>query len=126
MKTIIKTSNAPAAIGPYEQAIAYNGTLYCSGQIPLTPAGDMVEGDVADQTRQCLENLAAICKAAGTGFQNALKITIFLTDMADFQNCNAVYAEYFEKAKPARACVAVKALPKGAKVEIEGIFALEQ
>ena len=125
MRTVVKTSQAPVAIGPYEQAIAFQGVLYTSGQIPLDLNGDLVEGGIEAQTRQCLENLAAICRAAGTSLGQALKVTIYLTDMDHFQSCNQIYQQYFERSRPARSCVAVKALPKGAQVEIEGVFALE-
>ena len=125
MRTVVKTSQAPAAIGPSEQAITFQGVLYTSGQIPLDVNGDLVEGGIEEQTRQCLENLVAVCRAAGTSLRQALKVTIYLTDMEHFQSCNQIYQQYFEHSRPARSCVAVKALPKGALVEIEGIFALE-
>lgn len=123
-KQIIATDQAPAAVGPYEQAIVYNGVLYASGQIPLNLAGEMVAGDVSVQARQCLTNLRGVCQAAGTSLDNGLKITMFLTDMNDFAAVNAVYLEFFTGAKAARSTIAVKALPKGALVEIEGIFAV--
>lgn len=118
------TDKAPAAIGPYSQAVAWAGLLFVSGQIPLDPeSGTLVAGDIAAQAHQCMKNLAAIVEAAGTGMDRAVKFTVFLTDMGDFAAVNAVYAQYFEEVFPARSAVQVSALPRNAAIEIEGIFA---
>lgn len=120
-RTIISTDDAPAAIGPYSQAVKANGMLFCSGQIPLNAAGEMVGGDdVAAQAEQCMKNLGAVLAAGGSGWDKALKCTIFLADMGDFAAVNEVYGSYFEGMDPpARATVAVKTLPKDVKVEID-------
>ena len=119
MNKIISTSNAPAAVGPYSQAVLAGNTLYCSGQIGLDPAtGTMSGDDIRTQTEQVMKNIAAVLSAAGTGFENVVKTTCFLADINDFAEFNAVYAKYFTS-KPARSCVAVSALPKGALVEVE-------
>ena len=124
-REIIATPNAPAAIGPYSQAVAVTGgrTLYCSGQIALSPgSGELVGGDdVAAQTRQVLDNLGAVLEAGGMGFDDVVKAGIFLANMADFAVVNALYAERFGAAPPARATVQVAGLPKGVKVEIDAI-----
>jgi len=115
----IYTDKAPAAIGPYSQAVIVNGMLYTSGQIPLNPEnGQVVEGGIKEQALQVMKNLKAILDAAGTTFENVVKTTCFLADMGDFAAFNEVYAEYFTE-KPARSCVAVKELPKGVLVEVE-------
>ena len=125
MKTVISTSKAPAAIGPYSQAIRKGDTLYLSGQIGMNPAtGELVSADVKEQTAQALKNMKAVLAAAGATVDNVVKTTVFLTDMADFQAVNAVYAETFASDAPARSCVAVAALPKGARVEVEAIAVL--
>jgi 2-iminobutanoate/2-iminopropanoate deaminase len=122
MKKIVSTSSAPAAIGPYSQAIRSGSLLFCAGQIPLDPAtGQIVSGDIAEQTRRVLENIAALLKAEHLNFEHVVKTTIFLVSMEDFQSVNEVYANYFRENPPARSTVAVSALPKGAKVEIEVI-----
>lgn len=122
MKKIISTNEAPAAIGPYSQAIETNGTLYISGQIPINPQnGSLVDGNIEAQTHQVLKNIGAILKAAGHEYGNVVKTTCLLADIEDFAAFNNVYAEYFKDNAPARACFAVKALPKGAKLEIEVI-----
>jgi 2-iminobutanoate/2-iminopropanoate deaminase len=122
---IITTDKAPAAIGPYSQSIKSGQMLYCSGQIPLDPAtGEMVSGDITDQTERVMKNIAAVLSAAGAGFDDVVKTTIYLVDMADFAPVNEVYARYFQNHKPARSTVAVKSLPRGALVEIEVIAAL--
>lgn len=123
MKKIIATTNAPAAIGPYSQAIDCGTFLVTSGQIPIDPAtGEMVKGDVAAQTRQSLLNVKAILTEAGLTMDNVVKTTVFLQDMGDFAAMNAVYAEFFTEGNyPARSAVQVGALPKGALVEIEAI-----
>jgi len=123
MRTIA-TTGAPAAIGPYSQAMQVGGMLYTSGQIALTPEGEMNNGDIHDQAHQVLKNLLAVLSEAGATFGDVIKTTIFLTDMDDFIAVNTVYAEYFGEHKPARSTVAVKALPKDAKVEIECIARL--
>lgn len=123
-KKFIKSLKAPAAVGPYEQGVVYNGILYCSGQIPFTPDGIMIKGDIKEECRQCLDNLTAICTEAGTDFNQALKITVYLTDMEHFWDVNEIYSEYFALSKPARTCVAVVSLPKNARIEIDGIFAV--
>jgi 2-iminobutanoate/2-iminopropanoate deaminase len=120
MKQIISTSEAPAAIGPYSQAVRSGNFLFCSGQIPLDPkSGQIVPGDIAAQTRRVLENIGAVLKAEGLTFENIVKTTIFLTDLGDFQTVNEIYGSYFKQKPPARSTVQVSALPKGAKVEIE-------
>ena len=121
-KTVVQTSNAPEAVGAYSQAISANGLVFCSGQIALkADGGDMTDTTVAAQTRQCLTNLQAVLAEAGTGLDNAVKVTAFLADMGDFGEFNEVYAEFFTGALPARATVGVAALPRGARVEIECI-----
>ncbi len=125
MKQPVKTDKAPAAIGPYSQAIELQVTgklLFTSGQIPLVPAtGAMVEGDIKAQTTQALENLKAVLTAAGSSLHKVIKTTVFLADMNDFAAMNEVYATYFEGATPARSAVQVSRLPKDARVEIEAI-----
>lgn len=124
MKKVISTSKAPAAIGPYSQAIQVGNLVYTSGQIPIDPAtGSFVEGDVKEQARQSLTNVKAILEEAGLTLDNVVKTTVFLADMNDFSDVNAVYAEFFAEPYPARSAVAVKTLPKGALVEIEVIAA---
>lgn len=119
-KTIIQTAAAPAAIGPYSQAVAYGGLLFTSGQIALSPeTGEFVPGGVAEQTRQVMENMRAVLGAAGLEFGHVLRSTIYLKNMADFQTVNAIYAEYFDENPPARATVEVSRLPKDALIEIE-------
>lgn len=117
----VQTDKAPAAIGPYSQAVKVGGLVFTSGQIALTPAGEMLTGDVAAQTKQVLANLAAVLAAAGSGLDRVVKTTIFLAEMDDFATVNAVYAEAFGDHKPARSTVAVKTLPKNALVEIEAV-----
>lgn len=122
MKKIVSTSDAPAAIGPYSQAIRSGSMLFCAGQIPLDPkTGQIVSEDVAEQTRRVLENIAGLLKAERLSFAHVVKTTIFLTSMGDFQTVNEVYATYFKEDPPARSTVAVAALPKNAKIEIEVI-----
>ena len=117
----IHTEKAPAAVGPYSQAIEVNGMVFTSGQIPLDPAtGELVEGDVQAQAHQVFKNLTAVLEEAGTSMEKAVKTLCFLDDMADFAAFNEVYAQYFTE-KPARSCFAVKALPKGALCEVEVI-----
>ena len=115
----ISTASAPSAIGPYSQAIVCGNTLYASGQIPINPASGAIEaGDIAGQTEQACKNVGEILKAAGMGFENVVKTTCFLSDIGNFAAFNEVYAKYFIS-KPARSCVAVKDIPKGALCEIE-------
>ena len=117
----ISTDRAPAAIGPYSQAIVHGDLVFTSGQIPLDPStGAVVEGGIAEQAERVMQNLAAVLEAAGTSFDRAIKTTCFLADMSDFATFNEVYAKYFTSA-PARSCVAVKTLPKGVLVEVEVI-----
>ena len=118
---VITTEKAPAAIGPYSQGIILGNILFASGQIPINPATGEIEGkDIVEQAEQVMKNLCAVLEAAGTSFDNAVKTTCFIADMADFADFNAVYAKYITSA-PARSCVAVKTLPKGALVEVEVI-----
>lgn len=118
----VSTPQAPAAIGPYSQAIEAGVWLFCSGQIAIDPAtGNFENGDVATQTRRCLTNLDAVLRAGGSSMTRVVKTTVYLVDMADFAAMNAVYAEAFGSHAPARATVAVAGLPKGARVEIEAI-----
>ena len=120
----IHTDNAPAAIGPYSQAIEVNGFVFASGQIPLDPkTGTFVEGGIKEQTRQALTNASSILKAAGTDLAHVVKTTVYLDSMDDFAAMNEVYAEFFSHPFPARSAVAVKKLPKGALVEVEGLAA---
>lgn len=116
---IISTNNAPQAVGPYSQAVLVNGTLYASGQIAIDPETQkMVENDIVAQTERICKNVEGVLKEAGMGFENVVKTTCFLADMADFATFNGIYEKYFVS-KPARSCVAVKALPKNALAEIE-------
>ena len=120
MRERVYTPNAPEPIGPYSQAILAEGVLFCSGQIPIDPqTGDVVAGDVAAQTERVLQNLRAVLDAAGKRFDNVVKTTIYLVDMNDFAAVNAVYEKHFGATKPARSTVAVAALPKGARIEID-------
>ena len=121
----VATPGAPKAIGPYSQGIVAGELVYTAGQIPLDPAtGDMVAGGILEQTVRALENIRAILEAAGSGLPQVLKTTVFLTDMADFTEMNAAYAQAFGEHRPARSTVAVKSLPRGARVEIEAIAAV--
>lgn len=119
---IIATDQAPAAIGPYSQAVQAGGLLFCSGQIPLDPAtGELVNGDIGLETERVMENLRGVLEAGGGGFAQVVRTTIYLTDMADFPLVNEVYGRYFSHEKPARVTVAVAALPRGARVEIDAV-----
>ena len=123
-REVVSSASAPAAIGPYSQAILHDGLLYCSGSIALAAADGELQGDsAADQTRQCLQNLAAIASAAGTSLARALRLTIYTTRLGDFAAINEVYAEAFANDPPARVTVGVAELPKGALVEIDAIIA---
>ena len=122
MKKVIKTKNVPAAIGHYSQAIEANGMLFISGQVPIDPAtGKVVEGGITEQTEQVLKNIEAILKDAGYGFEDVIKSTCLLSDMANFKAMNEVYGKYYATEPPARAAFAVKELPLGVMVEIETI-----
>ena len=124
MKKCIATDKAPQAIGPYSQAVEAGGFIFVSGQIPLVPAtGEIVKGDIEAQTMQVLENLREILTAAGSSIEQAVKTTVYLTDITDFSRVNDVYARYFTKEPPARVCVEVSDLPKQALVEIDVIAA---
>ena len=122
---VISTPNAPAALGPYSQAIVANGMVYCSGQIPIDPATNTIHAEtIEEQTRQAIANLKNVLEAAGSGLDKVVKTTVFISDMNDFAALNAVYAELFGGSKPARSCVQAARLPKDVKVEIEAIAAL--
>ena len=124
MKKVISTANAPQAIGPYSQAIEADGFVFVSGQIPLIPAtGELVDGSVEVQTARVLENLKAILEAAGSSMEDVVKTTVYITNMDDFAKVNGIYGRYFEANPPARVCVEVSKLPKGALVEIDVIAA---
>ncbi|HZL54546.1 MAG TPA: Rid family detoxifying hydrolase [Solirubrobacteraceae bacterium] len=124
-RTIVHAEAAPAALGPYSHAVRCGDLLFCSGQIPLDPStGELVGATVAAQTRRCLDNLTAVCEAAGTTLARAVRITIYMTDLSGFGELNEVCAEVFASDPPARVTVGVAALPRGAAVEIEAIVAL--
>lgn len=124
MKRIIKTQNAPAAAGPYSQAVEINGTLYISGQVAIDPAtGKMIEGDISAQVHRVMKNIEAVLHAAGYSFVEVVKSTVFLSNIADFKAMNEVYAQYYFENQPARSAFAVKDLPLGALVEIETVAA---
>jgi reactive intermediate/imine deaminase len=124
-KEAIQTSNAPAAIGPYSQAIRAGNTVYLSGQIPLNPATmEIVKGEIRAQIRQVFDNLAAVAEAAGGSLANAVRLTVYLTDLANFPLVNEIMAEYCEQPYPARAAIGVAQLPRGAAVEVDGILVL--
>jgi 2-iminobutanoate/2-iminopropanoate deaminase len=125
MKNVVNTDKAPAAIGPYSQAIKAGNFMFISGQIPVDPAtGTVVSGGIAAQTKQALENITAILKSENISLGNVVKTTVFLTDMNDFQTVNQVYGEYFSQDAPARSCIQVARLPKDVSVEIEAIVKL--
>lgn len=124
-RAIISTPAAPEAIGPYSQAVKVGSTVWLSGQIPLNPESmELVHGDITDQARQVFHNLAAVAEAAGGSLDNAVKITIYLTNLADFAAVNEVMAGFFREPYPARACVQVTALPRGADIEVEAVLAV--
>lgn len=125
MKKIFESSEAPAPIGPYNQAVGYKGTLYVSGQIPLTPEGTLHTGSIEEQTHKVMENLGHILKASGSGFDRVLKCSIFLSDMSTFAQVNEVYGSYFKEDPPARETVEVSGLPKGVDVEISCVAAID-
>ena len=121
-KKVVFTENAPSAIGPYSQAIASNGILYCSGQIPIDPAsGELVTSDIKSQTLQVMRNLQAVLEAGGSSFEKVIKMQIFLKNMDDFAAVNEVYGEFLSEPYPARCCVAVAQLPKNVDVEIDAL-----
>ncbi len=125
MKKVILTDDAPAPIGPYSQAILAGGFVFCSGQVGMNPkTKQMMMSSIAEETRQCLENLRAVLKKAGSSMENAVRATVYLTDLADFKEMNDVYREYFPKEPPARATVEVSKLALGARVEIDLIATL--
>ncbi|MCO5114024.1 MAG: RidA family protein [Bdellovibrionaceae bacterium] len=122
MKKIIFTETAPAPVGPYSQAVQFGQVLFCSGQIPIDPkTNEVLKGSIEEQTELVMENVGAVLKAAGLGFEDVIKTSIFITDMGNFPRINQVYAKYFPEVAPARSCVAVKELPKSVDVEIEVI-----
>jgi len=124
-KQTIHTDHAPRAIGTYSQAVNYNGLVFVSGQIPLDPASmEIVTGGIEAQITQVFENLSAVCKAAGGSLNDILKLTVYLTDMGDFPQVNAIMEQYFEAPFPARAAIGVAALPKGAQVEMDAILSV--
>ena len=125
LRRTVDAPKAPEAVGPYSHAVASGGLLFCSGQLPLDPeSGDLAGDSPADQARRCLENLQAVCDAAETSLERAVRLTIYTTELDQFASINAAYAEFFDAEPPARAAVGVAALPKGALVEIDAIVAL--
>jgi reactive intermediate/imine deaminase len=125
-RTIIATERAPAAIGPYSQAVRAGNTVYFSGQIPLDPAtGALIDGDIQAQTRRVFDNLVAVAEAAGGSLAQIVRVGIYVTDLAYFAEVNAVMAEYFQAPYPARSTIEVSALPKGAQVEVDAVMALD-
>ena len=128
LRQSVSTDRAPDAIGPYSQAIRSGSLLFCSGQVPLDPSsGELIKDDIEGQTRRCLENLAAVCEAAGGSLADAVRCTVYLTDMNDFARVNEAYGSFFEGPEPpARVAIGVAALPKGADMEIDAIVALCQ
>ncbi len=124
-RVIVHSPDAPAAIGPYSQAVRAGELLYCSGQIPLDPqTGEIVGASAAEQARRCLENLQAVCAAAGSSLQRALRVTVYLTDLGQWAAVNEVYESFFSAEPPARVAIGVAALPRGAYVEIDAVVAL--
>jgi 2-iminobutanoate/2-iminopropanoate deaminase len=123
----VNAPGAPEAVGPYVHAIRTRGLLFCSGQIPLDPrTGELVSGGAAEQAGRCLENLAAVCQAAGASLGDAVRVTVYLTDMRAFAQVNEVYSSFFESSPPARVAIGVAALPRGAQVEIDAVVALPE
>lgn len=119
-KVVVSTPDAPEAVGPYSQAIAAAGLIFCSGQIPLDPSsGELVGGSIADQTRRCMQNLSAVLEAAGSSLEKVVKVTVFLADIADYAEFNEAYSAFVGQEPPARAAFSVSGLPKGANVEVE-------
>ncbi len=126
MKEAIRTDKAPPAVGPYSQGIRAGNFVFTSGQLPAKPTGELIREDIAAATRQSLENVRSVLKAASAQMDDVIKVTIFLTDMANFTAVNTVYEEFFPGVPPARSCVQVAALPKGAPIEIEAVARLSQ
>ncbi|HEV7161951.1 MAG TPA: RidA family protein [Solirubrobacteraceae bacterium] len=125
MREIVDAPDAPAAIGPYSHAVRVGGLLFCSGQIPIDPASGELEGETAaEQARRCLQNLQAVCAAAGASLDQAVRLTIYMTDLEEFAAVNEVYGSFFSTQPPARVTVGVAQLPKGAQVEIDAVVAL--
>lgn len=125
-RKIINTKTAPSAIGPYSQAIKFNNLIFVSGQIAINPdSNEFVNGNIASQTKQVIENIKAILESAGSSLEKILKVTIYITDMKDFDSINIVYSEYFNSSLPARACIEVSNLPRGAKVEMDAIASVD-
>ena len=125
LRRTVDAPEAPEAVGPYSHAVESGGLLFCSGQLPLDPgSGELTGEGPADQARRCLENLQAVCEAAGTGLSRAVRLTIYTTELGEFASINEAYAEFFDAEPPARAAVGVAELPKGALVEIDAIVAL--
>jgi reactive intermediate/imine deaminase len=125
VRRAVETQGAPAPIGPYSQAVEAGGVLYCSGQVPLDPSsGELIDGDITEQARRCLENLDAVCLEAGTRLDQAARIGIYLTDMSLFAEVNQVYGEYFLEPFPARTTLGVAELPKGALIEMDATVPL--
>ena len=125
VRRAVETQGAPAPIGPYSQAVEAGGVLYCSGQVPLDPSsGELIDGDIAEQARRCLENLDAVCLEAGTRLDQAARIGIYLTDISLFAEVNEVYGEYFSEPFPARSTLGVAELPKGALIEMDATVPL--
>jgi 2-iminobutanoate/2-iminopropanoate deaminase len=125
MREVVSTDRAPGAVGPYSQAIRTDSLVFASGQVALDPAtGKLVEGGIEEQTRQVLANLSAVLEAAGTTLERVVRATVYLTDLGDFERVNAIYAEWFPAAPPARVCVEVSRLPKESRVEIDAIALL--
>jgi len=126
MRKVISTERAPGAVGPYSQAIVAGGFVWCSGQIPLDPStGQLVQGEIEDETRQVLSNLRAVLDAAGSSLDRVVRATVYLADLSDFERVNAVYAESFGEQPPARVCIEACGLPKGARVEIDAIAEID-
>ncbi len=125
-KKMVKTDEAPQAIGPYSQGIIVGNVIFISGQIPINPeTNEMISGSIEEETEQVLKNIGAILKSAGLGYENVVKTTVYLTDLNNFSKMNEVYSKFFKKEPPARAAIEVNSLPKGAKVEIEAIAYFE-
>ena len=123
----VEAPDAPAAVGPYAHAVRVGGLMFCSGQIPLDPrTGDLVGSTAAEQAGRCLENLAAVCQAVGATLGDAVRLTVYTTDMAAFAEVNEVYSSFFESDPPARVAIGVAALPRGAKVEIDAVVAVPE
>jgi 2-iminobutanoate/2-iminopropanoate deaminase len=126
-RQIVNAPDAPAAIGPYSHAVRVGGLLFCAGQIPLDPAsGELVGESAAEQARRCLLNLEAVCEAAGAALRDAVRLTVYMTDLSQFAAVGEVYASFFDETPPARVAVGVAALPRGAQVEIDAIVAINQ